>query len=81
MRHNHRHLGVLDEVHVLIIDDNELRAAVLQDIRDLGYGKPGIDGTDDGACGDDPVVRLCPTTCSVSEAEFSLITDKNVYQL
>ena len=57
--HNHADLGVRHEVRVLVIDDDETRAAVLEDVGHLLHRQARVDGAYHRACGDYAVVGIC----------------------
>ena len=62
-----------------MVDEDELRAAVLEDVRDLRLRQARVDRADDCAGGEDAVVRICSLRRSGASARGS--SEGGAYQL
>ena len=58
MNHDDRDLRALDEMRGLVVDEDELRARVLEDVRDLAMREAGVDRANDRTCTKDAVVCI-----------------------
>ena len=71
VHHDYGGTRTAHEMRVFVVDEDEFRAAVLEDVRDLAVGEASVDGANDSLGSEDAVVGLCERCEGESKASCS----------